>query len=110
MPKVSFKFFVLIFAFVFFFAFFAGKKATSGKELFKETCRSCHIEGGKAKAISPSDKIQSQWERFFKEEFERVHKDLKEPVMEKITKEEMDAIKKYVIEHAADTEKPETCG
>lgn len=110
MSKKSFKFFVLLFGFAFFFTFFAGKKALSGKELFKETCRSCHIDGGKAKPVSPSDKIQIQWERFFKEEFEKVHSGLKDPVLEKITKEDLEKIKKYTIEHAADTEKPETCG
>jgi len=110
MFQKNLKFVVFIFSLVFFLAFFAGKKEVTGKDLFKEKCRSCHIEGGKAKAISPSDLIQSQWERFFKEEFEKVHKDLKDPAFEKITKEEIEKIKKFVIEHAADTEKPETCG
>lgn len=110
MFKKSFKFLIVISVLFFFLLFFAGKKEKSGKDLFKENCKSCHIEGGKAKAISPADLIQKQWERFFKEEYEKVHKDLKDSEIEKLTKEELEAIKKFVIEHAADTEKPETCG
>ena len=44
-----------------------GKKgnARKGKYLFRKNCRSCHIEGGSAKEISPISKTQAQWQKVF---------------------------------------------
>ncbi len=45
----------------------AGKaNARKGKYLFRKNCRTCHVEDGTAKAISPIDKTQAQWEEVFK--------------------------------------------
>ncbi len=48
---------------------FAAKKgnARKGKYLFRKQCRTCHIENGEAKALSPIDKTQAQWVVVFKE-------------------------------------------
>ncbi len=115
MYQKSFKIFS-VFLFIFLFStIFAAKKSFSGKDLFKEKCRVCHQEKEGQKSVSPSDLIQKQWETFFEKDFEKIHRDLKTPKDEKpffefITKEELEAIKKFIIEHAADTERPETCG
>ena len=39
--------------------------ARKGKYLFRKNCRTCHIEGGPAKALSPIDKTQAQWDEVF---------------------------------------------
>ena len=41
--------------------------ARKGKYLFRKNCRACHIEGGTAKALSPIDKTQAQWDEVFKD-------------------------------------------
>jgi hypothetical protein len=46
----------------------AGDKgnARKGKYLFRKNCRTCHSEEGSAKALSPIDKTQAQWDEVFK--------------------------------------------
>ena len=45
----------------------AGKgNARKGKYLYRKNCRACHFEGGSAKALSPIDKTQAQWDEVFK--------------------------------------------
>ena len=41
--------------------------ARKGKYLFRKNCRTCHCEGGSAKALSPIDKTQVQWDEIFKD-------------------------------------------
>jgi hypothetical protein len=40
--------------------------ARKGKYLFRKNCRTCHSEEGSAKALSPIDKTQAQWDEVFK--------------------------------------------
>lgn len=39
--------------------------ARKGKYLFRKNCRSCHVDGGSAKALSPITKTQAQWDAVF---------------------------------------------
>jgi hypothetical protein len=39
--------------------------ARKGKYLFRKNCRTCHVEGGSAEALSPIDKTQAQWDEVF---------------------------------------------
>ena len=39
--------------------------ARKGKYLFRKTCRSCHMEGGSAKDLSPVSKTQAEWQIVF---------------------------------------------
>jgi mono/diheme cytochrome c family protein len=45
----------------------AGEKgnARKGKYLYRKNCRTCHIDGGEAKALSPIDKEQAEWQAVF---------------------------------------------
>lgn len=45
----------------------AGEKgnARKGKYLFRKTCRTCHIEDGTAKDLSPVSKTQAEWQKVF---------------------------------------------
>ncbi len=87
-----------------------------GQALFKDNCKSCHDKGSPDGEYTPMTLIQDQWTRFFDRKFERTHKDIMDaasgnrPVTETISPEELEAIKKFAVEHAADSENPMTCG
>ena len=40
--------------------------ARKGKYLFRKNCRTCHVEDGSAKELSPISKTQAKWEDAFK--------------------------------------------
>jgi len=90
-------------------AFTAGKKKGNerkGKYLFRKKCRSCHIDGGSAKALSPNSKTQAQWDRAFKK-FERLQC---ADEWKKLSKKDRDDILSYLYNHAFDSPSPATCG
>lgn len=39
--------------------------ARKGKYLYRKNCRTCHIDGGSAKALGPIDKEQAEWQQIF---------------------------------------------
>lgn len=93
----------------------AKKKKLSGQGLFKEYCKPCHEEDSDNGEYTPMTLIQDQWERFFDEKYEETHSELVMTdhdgiVTEVITPEMLKAIKKFSIDHAADSENPMTCG
>jgi hypothetical protein len=75
-----------------------------GQQLFRENCKSCHEADSPNGEYTPMSLIQDQWKRFFDRKYERKHKDLD------ISPEVLEAIKKFAIDHAADSENPMTCG
>ncbi|HQT94965.1 MAG TPA: hypothetical protein PK435_10055, partial [Thermoanaerobaculaceae bacterium] len=87
-----------------------------GRVLFKEYCKPCHVANSPHGEVTPMTLIQEQWERFFKEKLVPSHKDLVDSthggkkVLEVITPEMLQKIKKFAIDHAADSEHPMTCG
>ena len=94
----------------------AKKKKLDGKKLYKEYCKPCHAEGSDNGEYTPMALIQDQWERFFDEKYEETHAEVldpnhdNEPVTEVISDAEIEAIKKFAIKGAADSEHPMTCG
>lgn len=59
--------FLIVISIAFVQPVFAAKKANArkGKYLFRKHCRSCHVESGSAKALSPISKTQAQWTAVF---------------------------------------------
>ncbi len=94
----------------------AGKKKTSGQDLYKEYCKSCHQQESDNGEYTPMTLIQDQWQRFFDERYEATHSTVKDPnhgdvvVTEAISAEDLEALKDWTIDHAADSEHPMTCG
>lgn len=86
---------------------FGAEAGGDGRTLTKAKCKGCHAEGATAGTMTPLSKTQRQWERFFdKEQHEK-----KAPGQWKgITPRELEQIRAYLIEHAADSPHPETCG
>ncbi|MCL4819256.1 MAG: cytochrome c [Vicinamibacteria bacterium] len=93
-------------------AAFAG--GPSGQDLYKANCKTCHAAGSPHGEYTPMTLIQDQWERFFKEKYAAKHATATMPdgtkVLDAITPEMLEKIKKFSIDHAADSEQPMTCG
>ncbi len=91
----------------------AGDKP-NGKELYKANCKACHDKGSKFGEFTPMTLIQDQWRGFFKEKLVPAHKDVTLPgqsikLLDSLTPEQMKAIEKFCVDHAADSEQPQTC-
>jgi mono/diheme cytochrome c family protein len=91
-------------------------KQLDPKKLFRENCKICHGEDSPAGEYSPMFLIQDQWKQFFDEDYVETHKDVPwsesdtTKVVDKITPEELKAIRDFCIDGAADSEHPMTCG
>jgi cytochrome c5 len=80
----------------------ASGNPKKGKHLYKNSCRSCHNEG--SSKLTPMSKTQSQWERFF-------DKNQHEPEgLKGLSERDLQDIRQYLLNHAADSDQPETCG
>lgn len=88
----------------------------SGKALYKNYCKICHLPDSPNGEYTPMTLIQDQWDRFYKEKYVKSHTEVVdslhggEPVLELINKDMLKKIKKFTIDGAADSEHPMTCG
>jgi mono/diheme cytochrome c family protein len=91
-------------------------KALDGKELFKTSCKVCHAAKAAAGEYTPMTLIQEQWDEFFDGAYADTHAKVATPeaadkmVTDVITPEMLEAIRKFCVDHAADSEQPMTCG
>lgn len=87
-----------------------------GKELYKMMCKQCHGAEAEAGEYTPMSLIGEQWEEFFDEGFAESHKavvcpsDPKAMVADHFSKDLLEKIRKFCVDHAADSEQPMTCG
>ncbi len=96
-------------------AAWAGDKSPDGKTLYKQDCRVCHDKGSSNGEYSPMSMIQDQWSTFFKARLAASHKEVKMPgtdkkLLEVLTPDQIKTIQKFCVDHAADSEQPQTCG
>jgi len=92
----------------------AGDAKPNGKELYKQNCKVCHAKDSPHGEYTPITLIQDQWRSFFKEKLVPTHKDATVPgqpvrLLDSLTPEQMKAIEKFCVDHAADSEQPQTC-
>ncbi len=92
----------------------AGDKNLNGKELYKQNCRVCHDKNSVHGEYSPLTLIQDQWKTFFKDKLAPAHKGVSLPgksekLLEELSPEQLKAIQKFCVDHAADSEQPQTC-
>jgi cytochrome c5 len=91
-------------------------KKPKGSDLYKEYCKPCHEADSANGEYTPMTLIQDQWDRFFNDKYEGSHSEVLDPnhdnmpVTEVITEDDLELIKKFAIDHAADSEQPMTCG
>ena len=91
-------------------------KEKDGKELFKAHCKACHGADADAGEYTPMSYIMEQWEEFFDDLWVETHgevscpKDETKKVTDMMDKEMLKKIRKFCVDHAADSEQPMTCG
>ena len=84
----------------------AGGKANArkGKYLFRKHCRTCHVQGGKAKEMSPVDHTQAEWEKIFKAAEFPCKADWPE-----LSEKDLNDIYAHLHGHASDSPSPAKC-
>jgi hypothetical protein len=91
-------------------------KKPKGVDLYKEYCKPCHGPDSDNGEYTPMTLIQDQWDRFFEKKYVDTHSAVldpnheNKPVTEAISEADLELIKEFAIDHAADSEQPMTCG
>ena len=75
-----------------------------GKYLYRKSCRACH-DGGQAASLSPSSKIQADWQKSFAGYEKFACKD----DWNKQSQTDLNDIYSYMYNHAYDSPNPATC-
>ena len=88
----------------------AGPNPNKGKTLYKSTCKACHAKNGEAKDLTPISKTISQWEKFFAKGIAAEVKKVESKTGKTLTPQELEDMKFFLVSHAADSDRPETCG
>lgn len=101
------RFIVTVIVFiVFFFIALTYAGAGEGKLLFISKCGQCHKSGGSAPLFAPTKYASKQWDRFFARNKHKRKKD----ISGLLKADEIEKIKNYLIDHAADSSQPEAAG
>jgi cytochrome c5 len=85
----------------------AAGNETKGKFYFKKTCKTCHGKGGQGGEITPISKTQEQWNRYFAK---GVHNKGAQKLTDVVPAEQLPDMQTFLVNHAADSPQPETCG
>jgi len=87
----------------------AGPKGseTKGRHFFKDNCRQCHGKGLPGGDVTPMNKTMAQWREYFAK---GVHNHGKEPLTQYLPADQLLDASAFLIQHAADSPQPETCG
>jgi len=85
----------------------AGASENKGKFYYKKTCKTCHTKGAVGGEVTPLTKTQEQWTRYFTK---GVHKKGAEKLTDVVPAEQLPDIQLFLVNHAADSPQPETCG
>jgi len=78
-----------------------------GRYYFRQTCKECHVKGAKGGEITPLTKTQAQWRAYF---VKAKHAGGAEPLVKVMTDTQLLDVQTYLVNHAADSLQPETCG
>jgi mono/diheme cytochrome c family protein len=100
---------LFLMAFAFSAALSAEKKGNQakGRYYFRQTCKTCHTKGAPGGEITPMSKTMAQWKNYFAAE---KHSKGSEPLTKVMPPEQITDVHAYLVEHAADSLQPETCG
>jgi cytochrome c5 len=93
----------------------ANGQTLNGKELYRNNCKVCHDKGSPNGQYTPMTLTQDQWRSFFKMKLVPSHRNVMHPkaggkLLELLSPDELKAIQRFAIDHAADSEQPATCG
>lgn len=84
-----------------------------GKAYFKKNCRVCHDGNSEGiPALQPSDLIMDQWDMAFEDEEDvgECVPRVKDKTGVELTEQDLIDIQQYLVDGAADGERPMTCG
>ncbi len=96
-------------AFAFATALSAEKKGNQakGRYYFRQTCKNCHTKGAAGGEVTPLSKTMAQWKTYFAA---AKHSKGTEPLTKVMPDDQINDVHVYLVEHAADSLQPETCG
>ncbi|HUA61014.1 MAG TPA: cytochrome c [Verrucomicrobiae bacterium] len=80
---------------------------TKGRAYYRQLCKDCHTKGAKAGEVSPLTKTQAQWRTYFQK---GKHANGTEPLSKFMDDTKLLDVQTFLINHAADSPQPETCG
>ena len=78
-----------------------------GRYYFRQTCKECHTKGAKGGEITPLSKTQAQWRAYF---LKGKHAGGTEAITKTMPDAQILDVQTYLVNHAADSLQPETCG
>jgi hypothetical protein len=87
-----------------------------GQDLYKNFCKGCHQPDSVAGEYTPMSLIIEQWEEFFDGVYVETHQEVpftegdQRSVTEVINDQMLKKLRKFCVDHAADSEQPMTCG
>ena len=92
-----------------FSAIHAAQKGSEnkGRFYFRQTCKECHTKGAVGGEVTPLNKTMEQWRAYFAK---GTHNHGKEPLAKYLPVDQLLDASTFLINHAADSPQPETCG
>jgi len=78
-----------------------------GRFYFRQTCKECHTKGAVGGEVTPLNKTMEQWRAYFTK---GTHNHGKEPLSKYLPPDQLLDASAFLINHAADSPQPETCG
>jgi mono/diheme cytochrome c family protein len=78
-----------------------------GRYYFCQTCKNCHTKGAAGGEITPLSKTMAQWKSYFASD---KHNKRSEALTQVMPADQINDVGAYLVEHAADSLQPETCG
>jgi mono/diheme cytochrome c family protein len=78
-----------------------------GRYYFRQACKNCHAKGGAGGEVTPLSKTMAQWKTYFAN---ARHSKGTESLIKVMPAEQINDVGAYLVEHAADSLQPETCG
>lgn len=87
----------------------AGQKGseTKGRFYFRQTCKECHTKGAAGGEVTPLNKTMAQWRAYFAK---GTHNHGTEPLTKYLPMDQLLDASTFLVNHAADSPQPETCG
>ncbi len=85
----------------------AAGNETKGRFYYKKTCKPCHTKGAAGGEVTPLTKTQEQWKRYFSK---GVHGKGAQKLTDVAPAEQLTDMQTFLVNHAADSPQPETCG
>lgn len=80
---------------------------TKGRSYYRSNCKTCHTKGAKGGEVSPLTKTQAQWRSYLDK---GTHAGGTEPLTKVMDADKLIDVRTFLINHAADSPQPETCG